>query len=56
MANGIASIRPIGGTITEALLLEKSHQIFVNGSEIAGSTQSKQSYGLCPVKGDSGLS
>lgn len=56
MANGIASIRPIGGTITEALLLEKSHQIFVNGSEIAGSTQRKQSYGLCPVKGDSGLS
>ena len=50
MANGTASIRPIGDTMTEALLLEKSHQILVNGSEIAGSTQSKP-YGLCPVMG-----
>jgi len=49
MANGIASIRAIGDTMTEALL-EKPHQISVNGSEIAGSTQSKR-YGLCPVMG-----
>lgn len=50
MANGTASIRAIGDTMTEALLLEKSHQILVNGSEIANSTQSKR-YGLCPVMG-----